>query len=241
MIVLRKLYTIWVAFVFLFFMILFLPGFLIPPLFGPRVVVITHFFIKCWSWTFSILNAIPYDIRNRDRIVRGSSYIFVSNHTSYMDIPALVVTIKGQFRALAKKELLKLPVFGWIANVMCVVVDRSSHESRVRSIENLKKILSLGISVLIFPEGTQNRTREPLQQFYDGAFRIAIETQEPILPLVVLGAGKIMPPGSREFRPGKIHVVVGEPIPTKGMELSEVKALREKVFAVMSEMIAVNR
>jgi len=157
-----------------------------------------------------------------------------------MDIPALVVTIKGQFRALAKKELLKIPVFGWIAQVMCVVVDRSSNESRRKSMENLKRILGLGISVLIFPEGTQNRTKEPLQQFYDGAFRIAVETQEPILPIVVLNAGKIMPPGKAYIQPGKIVVVVGEEIPTSGLTLADVRDLREKVFGVMSQMIVSN-
>jgi 1-acyl-sn-glycerol-3-phosphate acyltransferase len=231
---------VWVLLVFTAFMILFLPGFLIPPIFGPRAVVVTHFFIKCWSRIYSILNFIPYEIRHRERIKHGASYIFVSNHTSYMDIPALVVTIKGQFRALAKKELLKLPVFGWIAQIMCVVVDRSSNESRRKSIENLKRILGMGISVLIFPEGTQNRTKEKLQPFYDGAFRIAVETEQPIIPIVVLGANKIMPPGKVYIRPGKIVVVVGEEIPTTGLTLADVKDLREKVFSIMSQMILSN-
>jgi len=222
-------------------MIIFLPGFLIPPIFGSRAVVVTHFFIKCWSRIFSVLNFIPYEIRHRDRIKRGKAYIFVSNHTSFMDIPALVVTIKGQFRALAKKELLKLPVFGWIAQIMCVVVDRSSIESRRKSMDNLKHILSIAISVLIFPEGTQNRTKEPLQPFYDGAFRIAVETQQPIIPIVVIGAGQIMPPGKAFIQPGKIIVVVGEEIPTIGLTLAEVKDLREKVFGVMSRMIISNK
>lgn len=158
-----------------------------------------------------------------------------------MDIPALVVTIKGQFRALAKKELLKIPIFGWIAQIMCVVVDRSSNESRRKSMDNLKRILGMGISVLIFPEGTQNRTREMLQPFYDGAFRIAVETQQPILPIVVLNAGEIMPPGKVFIKPGKIVVVVGEEISTAGLTLTDVKELREKVFGIMSEMIASNR
>ena len=238
---LSKLYIVWVLLVFTAFMILFLPGFLIPPIFGPRAVVVTHFFIKCWSRIYSILNFIPYEIRHRERIKRGKAYIFVSNHTSFMDIPALVVTIKGQFRALAKKELLKLPVFGWIAKVMCVVVDRSSNESRRKSMDNLKRILGLGISVLIFPEGTQNRTNDPLQQFYDGAFRIAVETQQPVLPIVILNAGKVMPPGKAFIQPGKIVVVVGEEIPTTGLTLNEVKDLREKVFGIMSAMIASNK
>jgi 1-acyl-sn-glycerol-3-phosphate acyltransferase len=125
--------------------------------------------------------------------------------------------------------------------VMCVVVDRSSNESRRKSMDNLKRILGMGISVLIFPEGTQNRTKEPLQPFYDGAFRIAVETQEPILPIVVLNAGTIMPPGRAYIQPGKIVVVVGEEIPTAGLTLAEVKDLREKVFGIMSNMIAANR
>ena len=231
----------WVLLVFTTFMIIFLPGFLIPALFGPRAIVVTHFFIKCWSWIYSVLNFIPYEIRHRERIKRGASYIFVSNHTSYMDIPALVVTIKGQFRALAKKELLKLPVFGWIANIMCVSVDRSSNESRRKSMEHLKNILSMGISVLIFPEGTQNRTKEMLQPFYDGAFRIAVETQQSIMPIVVLGAGEIMPPGKVFIKPGKIVVVIGEEIPTTGLTLNDVKDLREKVFGIMSQMIVSNK
>ena len=239
--VLGKLYIVWVLIVFIGVMIIFLPGFLIPPIFGSRAVVVTHFFIKCWSRIFSVLNFIPYEIRHRDRIKRGKAYIFVSNHTSFMDIPALVVTIKGQFRALAKKELLKLPVFGWIAQIMCVVVDRSSIESRRKSMDNLKHILSIAISVLIFPEGTQNRTKEPLQPFYDGAFRIAVETQQPIIPIVVIGAGQIMPPGKAFIQPGKIIVVVGEEIPTIGLTLAEVKDLREKVFGVMSRMIISNK
>lgn len=232
-----KLYSVWVLFVFTFFMILFLPGFLIPPLFGPSGVSTTHFFIKGWSWIFSFLNGIPYDIVDRHKIIPHRSYIFVSNHNSYMDIPPLVVTIRGQFRALAKKELLKVPVFGWIAKVMCVTVDRSSNESRRKSLEHLKEILDMGISVLIFPEGTQNRTSKRLQPFYDGAFRIAVETQEPVLPIVVMGAGDLMPPGKASIRPGTIRVIVGDEIPTEGLTLSDVGALKDEAFAKMTGMI----
>jgi 1-acyl-sn-glycerol-3-phosphate acyltransferase len=223
--------------VFTVVMILFLPGFLIPPLFGPKGVTVTHFFIKGWSWIFSFLNGIPYQIINRHKIVPHRSYIFVSNHNSYMDIPPLVVTIRGQFRALAKKELLSLPVFGWIANVMCVTVDRSSNESRRKSLDHLKQILGMEISVLIFPEGTQNRTRERMQPFYDGAFRIAIETQEPVLPIVVLGTKEILPPGKTTIKPGKVRVIIGDEIPTIGLTLTDVKSLRDDVFRRMSNMI----
>jgi 1-acyl-sn-glycerol-3-phosphate acyltransferase len=233
---LLKLYVVWVLFVFSFFMILFLPFFLFPPLFGDKTVSITYFFLKAWSWIFSKLNIIPYKIINRKNIKRGKSYIYTSNHTSFLDIPGITMTIKGQFRPLAKKELKKLPVFGWIAQAASVIVDRSSNESRRKSMEHLKKVLELNISILIFPEGTQNRTPELLQPFYDGAFRIAIETQRPIMPLVVIGAGSLMPPGKFFIQPGRIKIVVGQEVPTQGMQLKDVTQLKEQVQKQMLEL-----
>lgn len=234
---LLKLYLIWVLFVFTFFMLLFLPGILLPGLFGQHAVSVTFFFMKLWSWIFSKLNFIPYEIIDRKNITPGKAYIYVSNHTSYLDLPGIAMTIRGQFRPLAKKELLKLPVFGWITRVTCVVVDRSSMESRKKSMNYLKKILAMSINILIFPEGTQNRTGQLMQPFYDGAFRIAIETQQPILPLVVVGAGKLMPPKQFFIRPGKIKIHVLEEVPTTGMTLNEASILKEQVFAQMESVL----
>ncbi|MCU0419708.1 MAG: 1-acyl-sn-glycerol-3-phosphate acyltransferase [Cyclobacteriaceae bacterium] len=235
--VLLKLYLVWVFLVFTVFMLLFLPGILIPGLFGPRAVRVTYFFMKAWSWVFSMLTFIRYDIHHREKIVRGQAYIYVSNHTSFLDLPGIALTIRGQFRPLAKRELLGLPVFGWITRVTCVVVDRSSPQSRKRSIDKLIEILQWGISILIFPEGTQNKTREPLQPFHDGAFRIAIETQQALLPLVVLNAGNLMPPKKLFLHPGRIHIYVDDPIPTRGLTLEDIPVLKERVRATMFHLI----
>lgn len=101
-------------FVFTFFMLVFLPGILIPALFGPRAVSVTYFFMKAWSWVFSKLTFISYKMVGREKINRQKSYIYISNHTSSLDLPGIAMTIKGQFRPLAKKELLKVPVWGWV-------------------------------------------------------------------------------------------------------------------------------
>jgi 1-acyl-sn-glycerol-3-phosphate acyltransferase len=122
-----------------------------------------------------------------------------------------------------------------------VVVDRSSNESRKKSIDQLKNALSRGISILIFAEGTQNRTQEVLQPFHDGAFRIAIDTQRPLLPMVVIGAGKLMPPGRFYVAPGKIKIVVEKEIQTEGLTVKDIPALKEKVFNLMKEMILCNQ
>ena len=105
---------------------------------------------------------------------------------------------------------------------------------------HLKDVLKRGISILIFTEGTQNRTKEVLQPFYDGAFRIAIETQQPILPMVILNAGNLMPAGTLQAKPGKIKIVVNPEIPTEGLTLQDVQELKQRTFDRMKEMIIAN-
>ena len=236
--ILIKLYTAWVLLVFSVFMILYLPGILIPFLFGERYGNISYKFLKLWSWTFSKLNFIHYEIIGKENIHPGKAYIYTSNHTSSLDIPGVCLTVPSQIRPLAKKELKKIPVFGWIVEPACVIVDRSSNESRRKSMDHLKNVLKQGISVLIFPEGTQNRSSEILQPFYEGAFRIAVETQQPILPMVIINAGNLMPPGKLYVKPGKITVIIGEEISTQGLTLQDVSHIKEKVFTLMKNMIS---
>lgn len=235
-----KIYLVWVLLVFTIFMIIYLPGILLPFLFGDKAGAIGYKFLKIWSWTFSKLNRIRYHIEGRENIVKDKAYIYVSNHTSYLDIPGISLTIPTQFRPLAKKELKKIPIFGWIAQAACIIVDRSSNESRRKSMDHLKNILSKGISILIFPEGTQNRSDNRLQPFYDGAFRIAIETKQPILPMVVLNAGKLMPPNKFHIEPGTIKVIIGKEINTANLDMKDTVALKEKVYGVMDKMIQQN-
>lgn len=230
---LSKLYIGWVLFVFTFFMILYLPGILIPFMLGDRFGDFGFRFLKLWAQTFSLLNGIPYRIYGREHIRSGQAYIYLSNHTSYLDIPGICLTVPHQVRILAKKELLKLPVLGWIIRNASVMVDRSSNESRRRSMEHMKSVLRRGISIFIFPEGTQNRTKEPLQPFHDGAFRIAVEMQQAILPMVMLNGGNLMPPKRVFIKPGTITIRIGESIPTEGLTNADVPALKERVRTAM--------
>ncbi len=232
-----KLYVAWVLFVFSFFMILYLPGIILPFLVGERYGTISYQFLKLWSWTFSKLNFIRYVITGTENIKKNCSYIYVSNHTSYLDIPGMCLTVPTQIRPLAKKELKKVPVFGWIVSRAAIIVDRSSNESRRKSMDHLKEVLRQGISILIFPEGTQNRSKELLQPFYDGAFRIAIETQQPILPMVIHNAGKLMPPTEFVIRPGTIHMEVLPEISTTGLTTQDVAALKDKIVSLMKSKL----
>src|SRR5690606_22380022 len=106
--------------------------------------------------------------------------------------------------------------------------------------DHLKAFLKAGISILIFVEGTQNRSKEILQPFKDGAFRIAVDTQQPIMPIVVLGAGPLMPPGTINLKPGLIRIYVGKEIPTTGLAFQDIRNLKQRTFDVMKEMIEQN-
>ena len=205
---------------------------------GRKFSWIGYFFLWIWSWIFSILTFIRYEFHGRERLEKGKSYIYVSNHTSFLDLPGLRMLIPGEFRPIAKKELLKIPIFGLIVRGATVVVDRSNAQSRKQSIEKIRAILSHGISTLIFAEGTQNRTKEILQPFKDGAFRIAIDTQLPVVPLMVIGAGKLMPPGTIDLRPGKIKIIVGDELDVSGKTLDDVPQIKQQVF---DEMLAMHR
>lgn len=238
--ILVKLYTLWVLIVFTVFMIVLLPGILIPFLLGRKFSWIGYSFLWIWSWIFSLLTFIRYDLRGRENIEKQTSYIYVSNHTSFLDIPGVRLLIPGEFRPIAKRELLKIPVFGFIVRAATVVVDRSNAQSRKQSMEELRKILQGGTSILVFAEGTQNRTKEIFQPFKDGAFRIAVDSQLPLLPIVVVGAGPLMPPGTLTIRPGKIKVVAGEPISVEGLTTDDVPALKQRVLDRMLEIYKKN-
>ncbi len=235
--ILSTLYKVWVFLVFTVFMILFLPGLVLPFFFGMQAGRVGYFFLYIWSWIFSQLTFIRYKFYGTENFRKGQSYIYVSNHTSFLDLPGIRMIIPGQFRPLAKKELKKIPVFGWIAQAATIIVDRSSPESRKKSIDRLKAALREGISILIFAEGTQNRTKEILQPFHDGAFRVAVDTQEPILPMVVVGAGRLMPPGTINLKPGLIRIYVAPEISTVGLIARDVPELKARTFEVMKAMI----
>lgn len=239
--VLSLFYKIWVGLVFTIFMILLLPGIVLPFFLGQRSGWVGYAFLRLWSWIFSQLTFIRYRFYGKENFRKGQAYIYVSNHTSFLDIPGLTMLLPGQFRPLAKKELLKIPIFGWIARSATIIVDRSSPESRKKSIDRLKAFLKAGISILIFAEGTQNRSKDILQPFHDGAFRIAVDTQQPILPVVVLGAGRLMPPGTIDLKPGLIRIFVGKEISTDGLSAQEVRMLKQQTFEKMSEMIIRNQ
>lgn len=229
----RFIYTFWALLVFHVFMIILFPVFIIPSLILKKGSKLSFKAIRLWSFLFSFFNRIIYKVEGKEHFKKGQNYVIISNHTSFLDTPAIPQAIDAPFKALAKKELTKIPIFGIIIKTITEVVDRSNPQSRQRSKERLNEVLKNESSILVFPEGTMNRTDKPLQGFYDGAFRIAIDAQAPILPIVIKGAAKLMKPSSFVMKPGKINVKLLAPISTEGLTQKDLPQLKAEVVEKM--------
>jgi 1-acyl-sn-glycerol-3-phosphate acyltransferase len=194
---------------------------------------------RAWSdgWLFCI--GIRHKNIAEEPINPNRHYVFVANHISYIDIPLIFQGIrKNSFRVLGKIEMSKIPVFGVLYRLAVVLIDRSSPQSRANSIKELQKVLDQNISIFIFPEGTFNETKHPLKSFYDGAFRIAIETQTPIKPIVFLDAVKRMHHKSIfSITPGRSRAVQLPEISVEGLTLHDVQKLKKATFEEMEACI----
>lgn len=185
------------------------------------------FFLGIWHKN---LYEAPHD--------KTKQYIFVANHISYLDAPIIVKTMRQKVRVLGKSEMAKVPFFGFIYKNAIVTVDRSSAENRAKSVRILKSVLRKGISIFIFPEGTFNETNLPVKDFYDGAFRIAIETKTPIKPILFLdGYDRMNYKTFLSLNPGKCRSVYLQEISVEGLTIKDVTALKEKVHTIMSEKL----
>ena len=169
---------------------------------------------------------------------KKKSYIFLSNHISYLDAAIIVKAYRQPIRPLGKVEMSKVPVFGFIYRNAIVTVDRSSTSNRANSVRVLKSLISKGISVLVFPEGTFNMGTTPLKEFYDGAFRVAIETQTPIKPVLFLDAYRRMPYESLfHMTPGRSRIVYLDEIPVTGYTSADIEKLKQQIYAVMEKKL----
>lgn len=165
---------------------------------------------------------------------RTKQYIFVANHISYMDIPPLVLIAHQPIRILGKYEMVKIPVFGWIYRAAVVLVNRKNAETRSRSVRALKSALKHGISIFIFPEGTFNMTQEPLKDFFDGAFRIAIETETPIKPVLLVDTlDRLHYNSIFSLTTGKNRVIYLKEVPVAGLTMRDISYLKQQVYDIM--------
>ncbi|HSZ34537.1 MAG TPA: lysophospholipid acyltransferase family protein [Puia sp.] len=235
-----KVYTLYALFWFAFFTLLAFPLVLIFSLFGKRrggnmIWSMAKIWADCWYFLLGIHHENIFESAYNS----SGNYIFLANHISYMDIPCIFKAIRKQpVRVLGKEEIKKIPVFGYIYSQGAVMVDRGNTERRAKSVRILKSLLKHHISIFIFPEGTFNETGNPLKAFYDGAFRIAIETQTPVKPVLFLDNYTIMNYKSLlGLKHAKSRAVFLEEISPEGYTLKQISLYKKKVFDHMEEKL----
>ncbi len=178
-----------------------------------------YFRFSPWYWSKCILWIFGIKLRvdGYENIDPGKPYVFVSNHASMFDIPTVVMALKGNVNIVFKKELTRVPVWGWALKYgHFIMIDRSNARDALASIERASDSIRSGNSVILFPEGTRTSDGK-LQQFKRGAFSLAVKAGVPVVPLIINGTFNILPKGSFNVRPANINVVLEKPIPTNGL------------------------
>lgn len=232
-------YSVYAFITFVAVMLLVFPFAIIGSMFG-KIKGGNFIFMLCrlWAdiWFFLIfirhkkIFEAPHD--------KSKPFIFVSNHISYLDAAIIPKAYRQPIRPLGKVEMSKVPVFGFIYRNAIVTVDRSSAMNRANSIRVLKSIIKKGISVMVFPEGTFNMTTKPLKDFYDGAFRVAIETQTPLKPVLFLDAYRRMPYESLfSMSPGLSRIVYLDAIGVENLTLADLEKFKLQVFNLMEKKL----
>lgn len=188
---------------------------------------------KVWMNTWLFLIGCPVKVTGKENFDPNKIYVIVFNHNALLDVPLSAPYVPGPNKTIAKDSFAKVPIFGLFYKRGAVLVNRKDEKSRIKSYDEMRRILSSGIHMSIYPEGTRNRTNEPLKPFYDGAFKLAVDAQKDIMPCILIGTKKAMPIHKKFYLlPTKLSMNFLPPISSSNIDA---KALKENVFEVMKE------
>jgi 1-acyl-sn-glycerol-3-phosphate acyltransferase len=235
----RVLYCLYALIVFIALMIIVLPIVFFSLFFGKIrggnfIFRICSYWAGIWFLLIGIYHKNIYEAPHN----KSKPYIFVANHISYLDAPILVKSIRQPVRVLGKIEMSEVPLFGFIYRNAIITVDRSHASKRANSVRILVSVLKKNISIFMFPEGTFNETANALKEFYDGAFRIAIETKTPIKPVLFVDAyDRLHYDSILSLSPGISRSVFLDEISVEGLMLKDVQMLKNKTYNIMEEAL----
>lgn len=220
------------------FLIFYIPSMLcyaIPGKRGQKIFIdLSHYWMNIWL----PLIGCPLKVYGCENFEKNKAYIVTCNHNALLDVPLSAPYTPSPNKTIAKNSFAKIPIFGWYYKKGSVLVERKSERSRIHSFEEMKKVLKDGMNMCIFPEGTRNRTNEPLKKFYDGAFKLAEITKAPIIPAIIFNTKKAMPIHKKFYLwPHKLALHFLPPVEADELSAQE---LKEKVFSIMKDYYTAN-
>jgi 1-acyl-sn-glycerol-3-phosphate acyltransferase len=244
--ILARIFALWALILFIVtLLIIFIPMLAAGLWPEPKRTRIFHRISQVWMGIFLPLTGVWVIKKGKEHFsqnhadTKKETYIILCNHNTLMDVPITTPGIPGANKTIAKIEMSRMPLFGIIYKRGSVLVDRKNEESRKASYIKMKEVLDMGLHMCIYPEGTRNRTKEPLQRFHDGAFRLAVDTGNSILPAVLFNTAKVLPNNKFFYYwPGKIEMHFLNPVP---VDTQTKEQLKEKVFNLMKEYYVQHR
>jgi len=201
--------------------------------FFTRTGNVVHIIARIWGRAILFVSRIRVNVRGLENIDPSQSYIYMANHQSNFDIPVLLAHLPVQFRWLAKAELFKIPIFGRaMRGAGYVEIDRFNQQSAFKSLDMAAGKLKNGVSIMMFPEGTRSRDGK-IRPFKKGGFVMAIDSGEPIVPVIIKGTWPIMAKSSLRINAGDVTLQIERPIRTTGYTRDTKQDLVESVRSVI--------
>ena len=238
--ILGRIFALWATIVFVVTMlIVFFPLWSLGLWKEPKRSYLMHGVFRHWMNVFFFLTGLRLKVKGREHFEKNQNYILVFNHNSMMDVPVSTPYMPGANKTIAKIEMARIPIFGMFYKRGSVLVDRKDDESRKQSYLKMREVLDMGLHMVIYPEGTRNKTNQPLQHFHDGAFRLSKESGKSILPGIIFNSSKALPRKTFFFWPVKMELHYLAPISPNNF--SSIETLKQHVFEVMKEYYVKNR
>ena len=227
-----RIWAVWALLLFIIsFLIIFIPSmvsYLIPGKKGQDYFIWVS---RCWMRIWLYMIGCPLTVKGKENFKKGQAYVIVYNHNALLDVPLSAPFVPGGNKTIAKASFAKVPIFGWFYKRGSVLVDRNDTQSRRKSYEAMRKVLRENLHICIYPEGTRNRTQQPLKPFYDGAFKLAVDAKKDVIPCVIFGTREAIPIDKGVYLiPTRLRMHFLPPVSSADIQSSD---LKDKVFEIM--------
>jgi len=203
----------------------------------PWMYPAAHGYRKVWGWFLIIVCFIRPQVKFERKLKKGKQYVFVPNHSSYLDIVSCSCLLPGTLSFMAKKELANIPLFGRFFRTIDVAVDRKKNTAAHKAFIEAARRLKAGMSILVYPEGTIPSHAPVLGRFKIGAFRMAIEQSAEIVPVTLPDNHRRLPDGKFLAFPGRMRMIVHRPLPTAHLNPEQAAMLKDEVFHIIENQL----
>ncbi len=188
---------------------------------------------RVWSWLLFKFHRVKVQIDGREHLRPNTSYVFMSNHASHLDSPAVVLALPNTLRFVAKQSLARIPVFGLATRMARMIyIDRENTRSALKRLNQSLTELRDGISAYFFAEGTRSSDGR-LMPFKKGGVMLAIQAHLPVVPITIANSHRLLPKNRLYIKPGTIRIIISPPITTRDYNENNKEDLLETVRSVI--------